>query len=260
MINFLKNIPGIFFLYKKLNYGYKKAVLFLIGSKYFDRQFSEINATFEYLADKKSFIKKTFQPFNGQKMRINIIRKIFSKKIITEIYETGAYHGSTTEFLSRYKIPLKTCEISPASYFIAKDRLKKYRNVQIDNCDSYEFLKNNLKKSNKIIFFYLDAHKPDTLNPLIKELEVIFNNLNNFIVLIDDFLVPHDMGYGYDSINGSVLKVSYIRKFLKKENVTYFFPKKSSKLETGFKRGSIYICKGNESKKLCKSINELMLY
>ena len=73
-------------------------------------------------------------------MRINIIRKYF-QKIITEIYETGAYHGSTTEFLSRYKIPLKTCEISPASYFIAKDRLKKYRNVQIDNCDLRIFKK-----------------------------------------------------------------------------------------------------------------------
>jgi len=260
MINILKNIPFLFFLFKKIIFYYKKIIFFVIGSEYFDRQISEINATFEYLSDKKTFLKKTFPPFNGQKIRIKIVNKILSKRLINEIFETGAYHGSTTQFLTKYKIPIKACEISTANYFITKDRLKKYKNVYIENCHSYEFLKKTLLKNNKIYFIYLDAHKPDAPSPLLEELEVIFENLNNFIILIDDFLVPHDQGYGYDSVNGSILKISYIKKFLKKDHISFFFPKTHSSNESGFKRGSIYICKGNKCRSLCKSINELIQY
>ena len=94
----------------------------------------------------------------------------------------------------------------------------------------------------------------------MSELEIIFKNLENFIILIDDFLVPHDNKYGYDSDNGSVLKFKYIEKILSKEKCHYFYPKGKSKFETGYKRGSIYIAGGKKCKALCGSIGDLIKY
>jgi len=260
VFSFLKNLPFIFPFYKRAIYIYKKIINKLIGTEVFDRQFYEMENVFLYLSNKKKFIKETFPALNGQINRRKIFDKIFSKKIISEIYETGSYHGSTTEFLSKYKVPIQTCEISAPNYFIANDRLKKFKNIKIKNSDSYNFLKKNVSKNKKPIFFYLDAHSKDTPSPLLSELQIIFQNLENFIVVIDDFLVPHDRDYGYDSAFGSVLKVGYIKKFLNYKDTCYFFPKQKSKDESGFKRGSIFISKGNKCKALCKSINELIQY
>ena len=134
------------------------------------------------------------------------------------------------------------------------------KNIKIENSDSYDFFKKKISKSKKVTFFYLDAHKQNLPSPLLLELEVIFKNLENFIIVIDDFLVPHDHKYGYDSDFGSILKIAHIKKFLNYSNISYFFPKQKSKYETGFKRGSIYISKGNRCKILCKSISELIQY
>ena len=46
------------------------------------------------------------------------------------------------------------------------------------------------------VFFYLDAHDSGDL-PLREELEIIFENWSDAVVMIDDFMVPHDSGYGY---------------------------------------------------------------
>ena len=109
-------------------------------------------------------------------------------------------------------------------------------------------------------FFYLDAHDDYQNNPLISELEIIFENLSNFIILIDDFQVPHDYRYGYDSEDGHFLNLSYIKNFINKDEIQIFFPKHKSDKETGLKRGSVYICKGSLSKKICNSISELVKY
>ncbi len=262
MLHILKNLPFIFFIYKKIIYIYKKIIGYLIFNKNeYDRKVDKISEAFLYLSEKKKFIKeKAFLPFNGQKHRLEIINKIFKSKKIGKIYETGTYHGSTTEFLAKYKLPINTCEISPPYFFIAKDRLKKYKNIKIFNSESYLFLKKNISKNNKISFFYLDAHNDTSTSPLLLELNTIFSKSKNFLILIDDFQVPHDKEYGYDSTGGHLLKTNYIKKFLHNSNINYYFPKKRCTYETGLKRGSIYICKGRESIKLCNSIKELIKY
>jgi len=265
MTQYLKKIPLIFFLSKTLIIIYKKIIYSIIFNsfirRYYDRKIAQIDGVFMYLSNKKNYLKKNSPlPFNGQKIRIKIINKIFKSKKITQIYETGSFLGSSTLFMVKYKLPIYSCEISPYYYFIANDRLKKFKKIEILNSDSYNFLKSKLNKTNKMTFFYLDAHDDYQKNPILKELEVIFENLSNFIILIDDFHVPHDYKYGYDSDGAYLLNLSYIKNFIKKKDTHIFFPKDKSNKETGLKRGSVYICKGNLGKKICNSINELTKY
>jgi predicted O-methyltransferase YrrM len=265
MTQYLKRLPLIFFLSKKLINIYKKIIYAILFNKlirrYYDRKLAQIEGIFLYLSNKKDHLKKNSPfPFNGQKIRIAIVNKIFASNKITRIYETGTFLGSSTLFMLKYKLPIHSCEISPYYYFIANDRLKKLKKIEINNSNSYDFLKTKLKKTNKMTFFYLDAHDDYQKNPLLKELEIIFENLSNFIILIDDFQVPHDYTYAYDSEGGNFLNLSYIKNFINKNGISIFFPKEKSSEETGLKRGSIYISKGIQAKKICNSINKLIKY
>lgn len=248
IIHILKNIPFIFILYKKF---------FLKLLKYKNSK-NQIKYYKLYKKNKIKFIKETLPSLNGQKSRIKLISQILRSKIISSVYETGSYHGSSSVFFSKFKIPVHTCEISKDSYLIAKDRLSKYKKAKISNCSSILFLK-KLKKNLKENFFYLDAHGPIMKNPLLRELDIIFSKFSNFIIIIDDFQVPGDYEYGYDSDYGKILNLNYIKKFINK-NVIIFFPKIKAKFETGYKRGSIVISKGVKCIQLCNSINDLEKY
>lgn len=248
IIHILKNLPFIFILYKKL-------LLKILKYKYSKNQIKNFKI---YIKNKKKFINETLPPLNGQKNRIKIVSQILRSKIISRVYETGTYHGSSAFFFSKFKMPVYTCEISKDAYLIAKTRLRKYKKVKISNCSSVLFLK-KLKKNNKETFFYLDAHDPILKNPLLVELNIIFNKFSNFIIMIDDFENPKDYEYGYDSDYGRILNLSYIKKFINK-NVVIFFPKIKAKFETGYKRGSIVISKGTKCIQLCNSINNLAKY
>ena len=87
------------------------------------------------------------------------------------------------------------------------------------------------------IFFYLDAHSEGDY-PLIEELDYIVNNVKEFVILIDDFQVPDDEGYGYDSFMGRKLNIKFIRDVIK-QNFSFYFPSISSSEETGRLRGYI---------------------
>jgi hypothetical protein len=248
IIHILRNLPFIFILYKKFCHLFLK----------FKNSKEEIKYFEIYLKNKKKFINETLPPLNGQKNRKKIINKLIKSKIISKIYETGSYHGSSAEFFSKFKIPVFTCEISKQAYLIAKDRLLKFKKTKISNCNSIFFL-NKLKKNNKINFFYLDAHDKILKNPLLKELDIILNKFSKFVIMIDDFQVPHDYEYGYDSDCGKILNLNFIKKIINK-NVQIFFPKIKAKFETGYKRGSVFICRGEKCVQFCNSSDDLVKY
>ena len=58
--------------------------------------------------------------------------------------------------------------------------------------------------------FYLDAHWHEYL-PLRDELEIALGQFANAVVLIDDFQVPDDPGYGFDDYGpGKTLNLEYL--------------------------------------------------
>lgn len=60
------------------------------------------------------------------------------------------------------------------------------------------------------VFFYLDAHWGDDL-PLREELAIIGKAWSKPVLLIDDFEVPGDPGYGFDDYGpGKTLTMSYL--------------------------------------------------
>ena len=92
---------------------------------------------------------------------------------------------------------------------------------------------------NKIkVFAYLDAHWLEFL-PVTDELKTLIEWGGDFIALIDDFKVEHDLGYGFDEYQGDV----FIGKHMipNDANLRVFVPQKPSQLEGLSRRGTAYV-------------------
>lgn len=183
-------------------------------------------------------------PFNGQVKRRELFQEIINAAPLNAIVETGAFFGSTAEFISsQTNLPVYEIEINPYYYYYAYFRLKKMRKINFCLGDSRVILKNFQKKDNfpkKGVLFYLDAHWLDHL-PLWEEVEIISQSWSESIVMIDDFEVPDDAGYGFDvyGVNNS-LTLEYLN-LNKISNFEIFFPSASSSSETGSRRGCVVL-------------------
>ena len=162
---------------------------------------------------------------NGQKFRRKILEKFLNNSKFELIVETGTEYGFTTKFLSNYCDKILTVEKSKPVYLLALANLKEISNIKLIQNDSkkiFEILKDNDENYNKKkIFFYLDAHSEDDY-PLIDELSFIIKNIENFVILIDDFQVPNDDGYGYDSFQGKKLNIKFIKDLLTNDLSLFF--------------------------------------
>lgn len=59
-----------------------------------------------------------------------------------------------------------------------------------------------------------------------------------YVLLMDDFQVPGDVGYEYDDYGpGKALTVDYLAPVVRRHGLSVFFPKADSTEETGKKRG-----------------------
>ena len=86
------------------------------------------------------------------------------------------------------------------------------------------------------VFAYLDAHWEEDL-PLAQELEIIASNWSHAVVMIDDFRVPGDEGYGYDDYGpGKALTADYL-PFGALTDWSILYPLAASEEETGARRG-----------------------
>jgi hypothetical protein len=86
----------------------------------------------------------------------------------------------------------------------------------------------------KTPFIYLDAHWEEDL-PLREELEIIREAWDRAIVMIDDFAVPGDPGYGYDDYgSGKALEQDYLPPM---PGWSLCYPAVPSAEETGERRG-----------------------
>jgi hypothetical protein len=144
------------------------------------------------------------------------------------------------------KLPVYSVEADARNFGFAKMRLRKHRNVQLSLGDSREFLMNFAARDaarsiGRPQLFYLDAHWGKVL-PLSEELTTIFSSFSQAIVMIDDFEVPDDGGYGYDNYGiGRALNRGYIAPQVKQFQLAEFYPTTPSTAESGLRRGCVVL-------------------
>jgi len=183
-------------------------------------------------------------PFNGQQYRQRMFEQLLKCVTISAIVETGTFRGSTTEFMAdRAGVPLFSCELSERFFHFARMRLAAHKNVRLFCKDSRAFLKEILASDalpGGPALFYLDAHWYGDL-PLWDEINIIFGQRTDAVIMIDDFRVPGDTGFGYDDYGpGKSLNIWHLRANLASDT-DLFFPHYPSVVETGAKRGVIVL-------------------
>jgi hypothetical protein len=209
------------------------------------------------LADYHSRRKGVFYPWgfamNSMTSRLEATRQIIYALKIEQIIETGTFRGTTTEWFAEFGIPVETIEISERFFTFSKARLAHFPNVRVSLSSSVPYLEGRSPTAETTLF-YLDSHWEQHL-PLREELEIIFNRYPNAAVLIDDFKVPDDAGYGFDHYApDKELTVEYVQAS-NIPKLSYFFPSTPSKQETGARRGWVVLTANDSMAKTLRTIN-----
>jgi hypothetical protein len=185
-------------------------------------------------------------PFNGQERRRELFAALVDVVKPEAIVETGTFRGTTTAYFAETGLPIYTIEAHPRNYGFARERLRRHQNVFMLKCDSREGLRRILcgalrDKLHEPLIFYLDAHWNADL-PLAEELDIILDHAKHPLIMIDDFQVPWDNGYGFDDYGGgNALTLAYIDRHMAKYALAAFFPTAASRQETGSCRGCLVL-------------------
>lgn len=174
---------------------------------------------------------------NGQTARLAIVRALIESVRPVRIIETGTYRGTTTEWFAGFGIPVLTIEEDERAFRFASRRLERFPHVRVVHASSVAALE-RVPRERDPVFCYLDAHREASL-PLRGELRVIFDRMPRAIVLIDDFAIPDDPGYGFGDYGpGAVVNVQYIESSDLPRGIGLFFPRVPSSEESGHRRGA----------------------
>jgi predicted O-methyltransferase YrrM len=156
------------------------------------------------------------------------------------ILETGAFRGTSTAFFAAvFRVPVQTVESNRRFHAYSSRRLAGIANVSVELGDSRWFLARVAETTSaktEAVFIYLDAHWMDDL-PLAEELRIIAPAWPRCVVMVDDFEVPGDSGYGYDDYGPDK---ALTEDYLPAEALggwSLMYPSISSQEETGSRRG-----------------------
>jgi len=200
----------------------------------------------DYLINSPTYQDSDVAGFNGQMFRKRIFAELIKNFKFETIIETGTYTGNTTGYMAKLSsLPVYTCESNKIYHSLAKKRLNGISNIDFILGDSCEFLRELVKRGvcEKNSFIYLDAHWHEHL-PLREEIEIICDNWKDFVIMIDDFQVPGDSGYGYDDYGRKkVLSLQCFGPTITKYDLVPFFPTLRSADESGSKRGCVILSK-----------------
>ena len=224
--------------------------------KHLKSRMANLEIVVDFLINSPTYIDSEDDGYNGQAFRKIIFRDLLNEFGFEAIFETGTLAGSTAGYMAKSaNVPIYTCELNERFFALAKMRLKDIPNIHFNLCDSREFLKMMSEQVDRKarIFIYLDAHWALDL-PLKEEIEIICTSWDTFVIMIDDFKVPGDNGYGYDDYGrGRSLTLENFGKVFNKYGLIPFFPALSSADETCSKRGCVVLAKQGEiSERLSK--------
>jgi len=188
----------------------------------------DLETAVSVLVDSPAYRPEKDGAFNGLAGRKRIFEEVLKKYRFTRIVETGTHVGETTGYLAvKSGLPVYSSEINPNIHALAKMRLKNIPGVHLYNSDSREFI-GKLSADPEMVgnetFFYLDAHWGKDC-PLVEEIELIASRWGKFVIMIDDFQVPGDDGYGYDRYSTfQKMNVSLIGSAMRKHKLRAYFP------------------------------------
>ena len=199
-------------------------------------------------------------PFNGQTFRQRIFAQLLQAVGFEAIVETGTFRGTTTEYMWQVaRRPIYTVEMNPKVFGFAKAHLRGKRGISLHLGDSATFLQQLIRDRICIgapVFFYLDAHGYGEL-PLGTELGIIFANWRQAVVMIDDFRVPGDDGYAFDSYGPDAVLDERLLARIDLPGVQRFFPSARSENETGMRRGCVVLANDPEILKTLSGLDTL---
>jgi hypothetical protein len=192
---------------------------------------------------------------NRQRGRQEIVRRIFCVMNPAAVIETGTYRGTTTEFLSHLTdAAVYSVELNRRYYEYARMRFAEIGGVTLELGDSRQFL-DRLSTDPRVpkqrVFFYLDAHWEADV-PLREELLIIAEHWSESVIMIDDFQVVDDEGYGFDDYGpGKRLALDYL-PLDSLGGYSCLVPQLPSAEETGFRRGCVVLAPRELEDELCR--------
>jgi len=191
-----------------------------------------------------------------QKLFLDLVRAIR----FDEIVETGTFRGDTTAFMaSRSGLSVFSSEASPRHFGYSQARFAFDRRVHVVHSDSRAFLRAHFGKPDhaaRTAFVYLDAHWGPDL-PLFEETRILFALSSTIVVMIDDFQVPDDAGYSFDTYGPfATLNLEYLR-LGDMPDVRIFFPALRSSEDAGARRGCVVLARTGSMEEALLSLNSL---
>lgn len=177
-------------------------------------------------------------PLNGQQQRLAILMDIARAVPVDQVVETGTYLGTTTRLLAEvFPVPVDSVEVVPRFHRAAERRLAAAPSVTMHLGDSRSVLRSLPVRGRA--FFYLDAHWYADM-PLTEELAIIADRWSQVVVMIDDFQVRDDPGYGFDRLdNGLALTLDVLPHTVSAWR--WYYPKAPASSETGSRRGCLVL-------------------
>ena len=200
--------------------------------------------------------------FGAPDNEIEFLKKLLKLDVFVE---GGTYKGGTAKKMSKNFKKVYTIEKSEVMYGIAKENLKESKNVTLLKGDTREHLPSIIEANNNILF-WLDAHwsggntyGENDECPLVEELELIFKNMKNCVILIDDarlFLAPPPSPHNYKnwpSLTEIATVIPNDWDMVEFEDVLYLFDKNISDFFKPFLQNSI-TNKYNKKKSLWRGL------
>jgi hypothetical protein len=209
---------------------------------------SALEMAFSMMLESPRFVLSETSGFNAQAHRKRIfldLKAAFDPEVIVE---TGTFIGDTTGYLATTtQTRIFTCEANRTFLSLAKSRLTGLPGIHFTLGDSRQFLRTLFAAElsaagiSQPVFFYLDAHWHEDL-PLNDEIRIIGENLKEFVIMVDDFQVPGDPGYGWDNYGKKkALDLATFQDCFQQSRLVSFFPSLPAAQETGGKRGCVVL-------------------
>jgi hypothetical protein len=181
------------------------------------------------------------EPFNGQEVRRTVFEHLVAQFAPTAFIETGTFIGSTTRYLATFGLDTYTVEVHPGYQALARLALRSTDGVTLLCGDSAAGIRHLAEEGTvRRPLAYLDAHWGPRV-PLAEELDCLFGIWDEVLVVIDDFQVPADPGYGYDIYAGVPLAAASIRL---PGDARLAYPSAPALSETGARRGTAFVARG----------------